>query len=85
VEGEGIRTHMKNTNDLGRDIYARMKELMRNIKSIQMDLELLEKNDGIISLQALYSVGAVNSNYYRSFGEQDKEEVWCLLLASPYE
>lgn len=72
---------MKNANNLGRDIYARMKELMRNIKRVQMDLELLEKNDGIISLHALHSVGAVNSTYYNSFRGQDKEEVWRLLLA----
>jgi hypothetical protein len=81
VDEEDILTHIKNTNNLGRDIHARIKELMRNIKRIQMDLELLEKNDGIISLHSLYSVGAVNSSYYNSFRGQDQEEVLPLLLA----
>jgi hypothetical protein len=81
VDEEDIVTHVKNTNNLGRDIHARMKEMMRNIKMIQMDLELLEKNDGIISLRALHSVGAVNSGYCNSFRGLDVEEVWHLLLS----
>jgi hypothetical protein len=81
VDEEDILTHVKNTNNLGRDIHARMIKLMWNIRTIQLDLELLEKNDGIISLRALHSVGAVNSYHYKCFGDEAKEEVWWLLLA----
>ncbi|XP_023702624.1 NFX1-type zinc finger-containing protein 1 isoform X3 [Cryptotermes secundus] len=85
VDEEEIFTHMKNANNLGRDIHARMNHMMKGIKRIQIDLELLEKNDGIISLDALYSLRVVNSDYYNSFRGQDTEEVFVEWLLSQKE
>jgi hypothetical protein len=74
-EDELINVRMENTDDLGRDIRVKMECLITNIKEIQLDLELLQRNDGIISLEALHSVGAVDSNYYGHFTGPNKEEV----------
>lgn len=73
--GEFTHIQMKNADNLGRDIRVRMECLIISIKMIQLDLELLQRNDGIVSLEALHSVGVIDFNYYRHFTGPDNEQV----------
>jgi hypothetical protein len=75
VDEQNVLTRIKDIEKLGRDVHARMKELMYYIKTIQIDMGLLERNDGIISLESLSSHGAVDACYLLSFRDQDNKEV----------
>jgi hypothetical protein len=74
-EDELLQTRMETNNNLRRDISSRIEQLVTDIKMIQLDLELLQRNDGIVSLEALHLFGAFDSNYYGWFTGPDKEEV----------
>jgi hypothetical protein len=82
VDEQNVLTFFKNADKLGRDIHARMEARMNYMRRIEINLELLERNNGIISPFTLRSHDIIDDHYIESFRGEDTKEVCFFCLCS---
>ena len=71
-----LRARLRMNHDLRRDIHDKLQNLATDIKKVQNDLEKIEKNEGIISLNILRQF--IDEFHFAAFSNMnDKDEV-CL-------
>ncbi|KAJ9575016.1 hypothetical protein L9F63_007818, partial [Diploptera punctata] len=79
-----LRARLRMNDNLGYDVKIRLEQLVAKIKTIQVDLERIERNEGIISLNFLSEF--IDQHHYKGFTIMgDKDEVLIEWLLSEYE